>query len=790
MPHVRTIQQRFTNGELDPKMIGRTDIEQYYGALESAKNVFPIPQGGARRRPGLEHRDKNLRILTMEASPTITTPNGGTGANANDDDTGTSLTTTTNISTVNPYVVCSYDLGSSKRIGVVRVKGLVISSGTGGEFYVQVSDDAVTWTSVGSEITLTTTAQYVSRRVQDSHRYVRLARIGSTDLGATTVTLTEFNVWTEGDVSSSRLVPFSFSVTQTYMLVFTDKNIAVYKDGLLQVDVEATDFLDDNIGEINWTQSADTAILVHEDIAPKTLVRNDDDDWTLADITFEFVPKYDFVPSTSNPAATLTPSAKEGSVTLTASAGVFSSGDVDQYVSGNGGRARIVEYTSTTVVKAVIEIPFFDTNAIASGSWDLLSGYEDVWSSTRGYPKSVAFYEGRLWFGGSKTRVHTLWGSRVSLFYDFNLGTGLADDAIDATLDTDELNVIVNLYSGRTMQIFTSGAEFIITQTLGEPITPTNINIKRQTSIGSASGLRPVELEGGVIYIQREGKSIQEFIYNDTQQAYSNNYVSLLSSHLVTSPVDFAARKSTSTEEGAYLLLVNGDGNLTTVTILRSQNITSFAEQITDGTFLNCGVDGTEMFFVIERTIDGTTERYLEKFNYDHFMDASTRVTTGLPTDTFTGLDHLEGETCRIKADESVMANQAVASGSVTIERDAEDSFEIGLDFSPTIKDLPVEALQQILGTSLGLKKSVSEVILRLYETEGIVINGKPLSFRRFGEAGAGSPLDAPPPQFTGVKVKRGFKGWDLNAQVTITQDNPVRMTILGLSKRVNISGY
>lgn len=45
MPRVRNIQQRFTQGELDPRMIARVDIDQYYGALESALNIFPIPQG-------------------------------------------------------------------------------------------------------------------------------------------------------------------------------------------------------------------------------------------------------------------------------------------------------------------------------------------------------------------------------------------------------------------------------------------------------------------------------------------------------------------------------------------------------------------------------------------------------------------------------------------------------------------------------------------------------------------------------------------------------------------------
>lgn len=291
MPRIRTMQSRFTNGELDPQMIGRVDIEQYYGAAETMQNVFPLPQGGFTRRPGLQYLDTLLRDLTRETSVTITTPNGGTGANANDNDTATSLVTTTNISTNNPYVVVSYDLGSSKRIGVVRIKGLKISGGTGDNFYVQVSTDGSAWTSIGTAMSLTTTATYFSRRVRASYRYVRLARIGATDLGATTITLTEFNVMTETTaLSESRLMPFAFNINQTYMLVFTDQNIAVYKQGVLQVDIAADDFTDDKLSAINWAQPYDTAIVVHEDVKPKRLLRNGDDDWDLTDVVFDFVP--------------------------------------------------------------------------------------------------------------------------------------------------------------------------------------------------------------------------------------------------------------------------------------------------------------------------------------------------------------------------------------------------------------------------------------------------------------------------------------------------------------------
>ncbi len=159
------------------------------------------------------------------------------------------------------------------------------------------------------------------------------------------------------------------------------------------------------LGNITWTQSADTLIVCHPDIQPVKIVRGANDaSWTATALAFDSIPKYAFTLTTSEPAATLTPSAVSGKVTLTASTSVFTASDVGKYINADPqGRAKIVQYTSGTVVNAITEFPFFNTSAIASGSWELEAGYEDVWSSTKGWPRSVTFHEGRLYFGGSKS---------------------------------------------------------------------------------------------------------------------------------------------------------------------------------------------------------------------------------------------------------------------------------------------------------------------------------------------------------------------------------------------------
>jgi hypothetical protein len=786
---MRTIQQRFTQGEFDPKMLGRSDLDQYTGAAETMTNIIAIPQGGFKRRGGLEHIDENLRTLTFLSSPTITAANGGTTSNANDRNSATSLTTTNNISTTNPYVVVQYDFTTAQNIGVVYLFGLALTAGTSSQFYIQGSSNGTDWTTIGSALSVTTTATNYSRRVEASYRYIRLARIGATDLGTAKATLTDMNAYTNGANSAVRLINFEFNSEQSYMLAVTDKNIAVYKDGDLQVDVYAEDLTASILPEINWAQSADTLIIFQEDINPLLFQRNGaDDNWLISDLTFDNVPYHAFteVSQTGTAAGfgTLTPSAVTGTVTLTVSSGTWDASAVNQYVEGNGGRARILQKNSATVVQAFVEIPFYSVDAIAATDWHYLTGYEAVWSSTRGYPICGTFHSGRLWIGGSRQRPTTIWGSRVGLYYDFDKGTSLDDEGIEATLDTDQLNRIVNIYSGRNLMIFTTGAEFIIPTSLNEPITPANISTLRQSRIGAEDGFRVQEVEGEVLYIQSGGQSIQSFAYDDTQQAYNNNMISLLSGHLIDDPQDFAIRRATSLDDGALLSVVNGTGEAAICTINLAQGMAAFTRQTTDGTFVACGADYNDLYFVVTRN----SLNYLERINEDHLLDASVRYTSGLPTDTFTGLDHLDGEECRVVADDSVLASVTPSGGSATISRDAEDYCEIGLWFQPVFKDLPVN-INLRNGNTLGRYMNVAEVVLRLFNTRSIKVNGKSLYFRGFGNSGSGSPLDAAPPMFSGIKRLQGWRGWDYTAQVTITQDEPAPMTILSLSKRVLLDG-
>jgi len=583
-----------------------------------------------------------------------------------------------------------------------------------------------------------------------------------------------------------RLVHFEFSVNDSYMLVFTNQRMYVFKDKVLITNINGSGnnyltvsaITSARIPTMCWTQSADTLIVVHEDMNPVKIVRGaSDSSWTASNVAFDSIPKYAFTLTTSNPGTTLTPLPVSGKVTLTAGAGVFNSGHVGQYVNASPqGRAKIIEYVSPTVVNAVTEFPFFNTTAIAAGNWELETGYENVWSGSKGYPRTVTFHQGRLFFGGSKSRPSTIWGSKVGIFFDFEAIEGLDDDAVEATLDTNTFNAITDMISGRDLQIFTSGGEFVVPQEGLTPITPTDFFLQAVSRNGIKEGVRVQTLESGVLFIQRQGKQLSEIAYSDTQLTYVTSKISLLSGHLLKGPKSMDIRRAVNTDENDLLLIVNSDdGSIAAFSLLRAQNVIAPSEFTTTGDFVDVGVDITEIYTVVKRNDNGTNKYYVEVF--DDSVSTDSAVTGGAVASL--NASHIDGRTVNIISDGLVEEDQT-ADSAVTFTNTPTTSCEVGLPFTVTVRTMPIDVRMQS-GTRIGFKKRIVEVNALLYKTQNLVINGNLVPIRTFG-AGA---LDSAVPEFTGTKVLHGILGYSNDGQITVTQSAPLKFTLLGLEYKV-----
>jgi len=839
MAKTRFIQSSFVSGELSPLLKGRIDINQYYQAVETAENVVIVPQGGMRRRPGTEFITECVKGISKK-SPTYTMPNGGTSSVLNDGDDTTSTSTTTPIGTTDPYVVAKMDLLVDLPMKFIDLRQISLSTGTSSQFKVQYSTDDVTYTDAASVPLLGTNPQNFRLLVDQTARYWRLARIGATDLGAATVTIAGLSLYEESAIlSTPRLVDMSVEDDRHYLVEFTRDNIAIFRSRLVGINIQTTRVADikplysgltsAEIENIRVAQ-VENVMLIVGDFAPMRLVNlGADEDWFLDLIPFTNVPQYDF-----DDALSPIPVDEIQVMTLGhTGSGQWKRGDrfeidVEGVLSKSisfAGDSTPDEQASTVfnIQKNLQEMPVFGETGVAvtrtgtkqytitiSGEstkdFELFSAYvtegstdheidftktqsgsprkEDVWSSTRGYPNSICFYEGRLVIGGTESKTQSIFMSKTGSFFDFDIDDGDDDEAIFATISSRKLNDIVDVYPGRNLQIFTSGAEFAVTS---KPTTPSSITIQPQTSHG-ANKVEVQDVDGSTIFVDRHGKSLLSFLYSFNEDAYTSDDRSVLASHLINQPVDMALLAGTASDDANWLFIVNTDGTATILNTLRSQDINGFTSWKTDGDVKSVCVVDDQLFMTVERTVNSVKKLFIERWDFTYLMDCSIKSVQ--VAGDIDGLDHLDGESVKVltrdgQADANegyVLSSYTVASGEITLDPSEVYSFttyEVGLPFVPTIKPMPLNTNIGSGQNQMRLKKIV-RMNLRVYESSGIHIDGIAVPVREFGEAGTTSPLTGGSiiPKTGIIEDVYDINGWGREVIPTITCPDPTPMHI------------
>lgn len=342
---------------------------------------------------------------------------------------------------------------------------------------------------------------------------------------------------------------------------------------------------------------------------------------------------------------------------------------------------------------------------------------------------------------------------------------------------SDQVNAIRAVFSGRHLQVFTSGAEWMVT---GQPLAPTSIQLHRQTRIGSIVGrtIPPRDVDGATLFVPRTGAGLREFLFADVEQAYQAADLAMLAEHLVVDPID----QDFATKSRVFHMVL-ASGAMAALTLYRAETVTAWAGMETDGSFLSVSVAGDAVYCLISRA----SGVFLEQFDATLGTDAALAGTDGVGKTTWTGLDHLEGETVSIVADGAVHANAVVVGGAVTLGNVAK-TVEIGLPFTHVIEPLPPAVAGTGGGTQGGMVRAVS-MTFRLKDTAALMLDTghgpRPVSFRRFGT----NVLDGAPPLFSGDKTVRAL-GWKRSGVAPlwrIEQSTPLPFTLLSVSTEMKI---
>ena len=657
------IQSSFLSGVLSPEAAARVDTSAYNEALLEGENVVPRPLGGLRRRPGLRFVDTLPNALTRLTGMTITAPRGGTTANANDDDATTSVVTTTDVESINPFVIVHYDLGSALSVNFADVVGLVATGGSSTEFRIQYSTDNAAWSDLGDAFELVDDTTRSYRRgslAAVSARYWRVAKVGGTNMGAVDTELQEFSLWqNSATLSEVKLFGFEVSTEVRYVVAVTDRSLTVYYNDALYAQLPAP-YASADVQDLDAAQNQDSLVIVHEDYAPRLLLPELSTMY-FDPIVFNSQVQYDY-----DDASSPTPTSE---IQVIAFASGWKQGETFQMELEGArtaaitfsGDATSAEQSATAAniareVQKLYTVPgFYGVSCARTGvlqytvtfasasakTYELMSGTpltaatdmavarsqagvprtEDVWSDARGWPRTVTFFEGRLFFGGTRSLPQSLFGSKVNQILEFDSDEADDSDALFTTLNGQQFNAIQGLFAGRSLQFFTSGGEYRYAKQQGVPITPADAPTS-QTQYGSAR-IRPVAIDGSTLYVQRTRKALRDFRYSYEEDAYNSLGVSALAPHLMNDIVDLTVWNGSRTDEIGLAFVVNGDGTLAVFSSRREQNVSAWCRWTTTGMFKAATGLLESVYFAVQRTIDGTAHIFLEVTDPLYYTDCA-----------------------------------------------------------------------------------------------------------------------------------------------------------------------
>jgi hypothetical protein len=744
MARVVLAQTSFTAGELSPRVLGRTDMDRYAYGLKRCRNAYAVKHGGVVRRAGLRYI---AAALSAVADASLLVPFNEGSASA-----------------------WMLEFGNLQ-VRIRDAAGAIVT--TLASPYTSADLEQMDWTQSDATLWL----------FHPSYPVQRLQRLG------TSTWVLSPAPFTQQPFAEVGFRPAA-AATLSDATVGTGRTLTAAAATFLASDVGRGVIFGAGLAVITaFTSTTVVTVQITRAFAGVALTAGA---WTV-DIS---------------PQTTCTPSAKDpvgSAITLTLGAAGWRAENVGAIVRINAGLCRITGFTSETVVDAVILRELSAIVAAPALSWSL---EPVVWSAAYGYPRTGTIYQQRLIVAGNTLLPRTVWGSRIGELLDFERWTD-DSDSFAFTIDSDDSTAIVYVTGSQELAVLTQSGEMSMRGGVEKPITPTNVRIKMESTHGCAQ-VRPLQINRESIFVQRAGRKVRAFGYRYDFDGFSSPDVTALSEHITASGV--VSMTYAQEPEGAVWAAL-GDGKFISCTIDRDQqpSVLAWAKHDTDGA-VECVAsmpsgDTDQVWFIVRRTVNGATVRYLERLQEDWEPwpsaytppDGVDRPNFGFTVDCGIAFDgalassfavpHLVGKTVAILADGAKLPPQTVpAGGSITLPRQARKVL-IGLAFESEITLLTPE-VQSALGSAQGQASRTGEFYLRLLNSlPGTVQNNQGnqqvLPTRRLGP----EVLAAPPFPFTGL-VRVTLQGWERgDSEITVRQADPFPLHLLAAIRTHSVGG-
>lgn len=354
------------------------------------------------------------------------------------------------------------------------------------------------------------------------------------------------------------------------------------------------------------------------------------------------------------------------------------------------GVARVTSFTSDTSVSAVVVKDFGALTATV----DWLEG---AWSDRRGFPSAVGIHEGRVWWAGTD-KIN---GSVSDDFANFDDSVTGDSGPISRSIGAGPVDTINWLMESQQLLVGAQGAELICrSSSLGEPLTPTNFNMKEATSRGSLA-IDAAKVDTSAIFVDRSGSRVYELEYDSIGTSYTANDLTSINPEIGAAGI---VRVAVQRRPDTRIHFVRADGTVAILVFDRAEEVKAWVEVETNGVvedaFVLPGDEEDKVYYSVKRHINGSDVRFLEKWakqsecvggQLNKQADAFLQY-TGALTNTITGLTYLEGETVIVWGNGADLGTRTVSGGQIVLTTPVTNAI-VGLPYTARFRGVKAQNL-------------------------------------------------------------------------------------------------
>ena len=417
------------------------------------------------------------------------------------------------------------------------------------------------------------------------------------------------------------------------------------------------------------------------------------------------------------------------------------------------------------------------------------------------YPSVVTFFEQRLVFANTAANPQTIWFSKNADYTNFTAGTG-DNDALIYTIASNTVDSIRYLSSTRVLAIGTTGGEFVLTSTNDGPVTPTTTLIRKYSNYGTAN-VEPVQVADVTLFLQRGARKIREFKFvgDVNTSGYAAPDMTILAEHITQGGITAFAYQQ---EPESIVWALRSDGTLLGLTYRREEEVVGWHKHTIGGVFgtgqaivesiapLPTDTGNDDLYLIVKRTINSQTKSYVEvlkPFDFGSVTTAAFFVDSGLAysgsaVTSLSGLYHLEGQSVAILANGATHPDETVSGGGITLDYSSTTA-AVGFSYTSEMQTMRIESGSED-GTSQGKPKRIHAVTLRLFETVGIEVGNSSSEIDRIPFRDSSMAMDQGIPLFTGDKEIEFPGGFDNDDRIYVRQSQVLPMTVLAFYPRMN----